>query len=892
MHAYLDGELEGAVGKPKFVRRHLERCGTCAARLEVERAVRHEAASILEGAQWPVEVPPLEDLRRRASVAAEPDPKRGVFTHPLARFAWAASIALALGAGWLLRGGEGEGGRGLDSALETGAGLETDTGLETARALETGAAGSRAKAGSDPLSAMASVESTAAGPREAPVGPGGASAELALAVPDEDDPLGARAAAQVPSGAPAHLPRAGDPSSSAEIVPTGVAGQQARVAFRAADAANQPPSEAASPTSRPGLAGAGAPERADSQTPWSGPDPARVLALRDDSVPADYLPVLVGLAPATAPPLVAAPVSVESRLGGMRVVDGMILQPEASVVTAGVRPCPPEPGPDGSTDGTYGRALAQRSASFRTGTGLARPNVGRARAARSAESSAAIDCVPAPMQTSETIEEAAGTITETDFLYKVGVIAHDSMGGRDTPSPGLEMTARWISSELAAAGVVGGAEGGYIQRYPLRRVTVLHSSILRIGDTSLALGTDFIPLTGDLEPTKARGRLVLVEPGGTGSVDFADADVDLADTDADLGPADATHAVFLAPGGVSAGLYREALSLRAEVGVASVSIAIGKDAPRSPWASGTPEIRPSLAMGRGDADGGPEPQPPVLLVRYEALDAALVTLGVELDAIAFDAGVGTSGADATLQLMVENEHLDAPNVVGVIPGSDPALAHEYVVYSAHMDHMGTGPPDAEGDSIFNGADDDASGTVAVLEVAQAVASLTERPRRSMLFVLVSGEEKGLWGSEWFSDNPPVPAQSMVANLNADMVSRNWTDTIVAIGKEHSDLGATLENVNEARPELGMTAIDDLWPEENFYCRSDHYNFARKGVPILFFFNGTHEDYHGRNDEVERIDAEKAARVAKLMFYLGVEVANADERPEWTPGTRVSDLCRR
>jgi Zn-dependent M28 family amino/carboxypeptidase len=128
----------------------------------------------------------------------------------------------------------------------------------------------------------------------------------------------------------------------------------------------------------------------------------------------------------------------------------------------------------------------------------------------------------------------------------------------------------------------------------------------------------------------------------------------------------------------------------------------------------------------------------------------------------------------------------------------------------------------------------------------------------------------------------VPVERLVADLNMDMVGRNWPDTIVAIGKEHSDLGETLERVNAAHPELGMTAIDDLWPAESFYTRSDHYNFARRGVPILFFFNGTHEDYHGLDDEADRIDGEKAARIAQLVFYLGVELADAPNRPEWNP----------
>ena len=241
-----------------------------------------------------------------------------------------------------------------------------------------------------------------------------------------------------------------------------------------------------------------------------------------------------------------------------------------------------------------------------------------------------------------------------------------------------------------------------------------------------------------------------------------------------------------------------------------------------------------------------------------------------------------SGANVSVALRYRDEEVTAPNVVAILEGSDPTLREEYVVISGHMDHVGIGAPDQNGDSIFNGADDNASGTTAVIEVAEAMAALPTPPRRSVMFLLVSGEEKGLWGSEYFADNLPVSSDRIVADLNADMVGRNWPDTIVAIGKEHSDLGTTLERVNAAHPELGMTAIDDLWPEESFYTRSDHYNFARAGVPILFFFNGVHEDYHGRDDEPERIDAEKAARVAKLVFYLGVELADLDERPKWNP----------
>jgi Zn-dependent M28 family amino/carboxypeptidase len=228
------------------------------------------------------------------------------------------------------------------------------------------------------------------------------------------------------------------------------------------------------------------------------------------------------------------------------------------------------------------------------------------------------------------------------------------------------------------------------------------------------------------------------------------------------------------------------------------------------------------------------------------------------------------------------ESLSAPNTVGILEGSDPALKREYLVFSAHMDHIGITP--GQPDSVNNGADDDASGTTGVMELAEAFSRPGARPKRSIIFLTVSGEEKGLWGSQYFSEHPAVPIGRIVADLNMDMIGRNWKDTIVAIGKEHSDLGATLERVNRAHPELGMTAIDDPWPEERFYFRSDHYNFARKGVPILFFFNGVHSDYHQVTDSPDKIESEKEARILRLIYYLGREVGDAPERPKWNPAS--------
>jgi len=219
----------------------------------------------------------------------------------------------------------------------------------------------------------------------------------------------------------------------------------------------------------------------------------------------------------------------------------------------------------------------------------------------------------------------------------------------------------------------------------------------------------------------------------------------------------------------------------------------------------------------------------------------------------------------------------APNSVGILQGTDPALRDEYIVVSAHMDHVGVNGANVK-DSIWNGADDDASGTAGVLALAEAFSQAP--PKRSMIFLTVSGEEHGLWGSNWFAAHPPVPIEKIVADLNLDMIGRNWKDSIVVIGIEHSDLGATVKKVSPPPPELGIPTMPDPWPQETFFGRSDHYNFARRGVPALFFFNGTHEDYHQPSDTPDKIDAEKESRIVRLIYHVGLAVANAPSRPKW------------
>ncbi|MDA0328695.1 MAG: M20/M25/M40 family metallo-hydrolase [Gemmatimonadetes bacterium] len=477
------------------------------------------------------------------------------------------------------------------------------------------------------------------------------------------------------------------------------------------------------------------------------------------------------------------------------------------------------------------------------------------------------------------VEEAARTITDGDFRWRVGVMAHDSMQGRDTPSRGLEQTAEWIASEFRRMGLRGGAEdGAFIQRYPLQSVLVDRDrSFLVSGSVRLQYGADVLPLGGGLTDGETTAEVVLISGSTPPSGGFGREVRD-------------KHVVIVREAGATE-LGRSLFPLLGSLRSAEVaSVLVTSGAESGAWAaSGARAFAPSVSKGWGDA---PEPAGatdfrPMLVMRTSSLERLISGRGVDVATLQARSGATArvqvvEGLRLTLTQRVRSDVTSAPNVVGILDGSDPQLMKEFVVFSGHMDHVGMGTPDENGDSIFNGADDDASGTAAVIEVAEAMVDLPTAPKRSMIFLVVSGEEQGLWGSEWYAEHPSAPIDDLVADFNTDMVGRNWTDTIVAIGKEHSDLGETLNRVNGQHPELRMTAIDDLWPEERFYFRSDHFNFARKGVPVLFFFNGTHEDYHGRDDEPESIDAEKAARIARLVFYLGVEVGNAADRPKWNP----------
>ena len=343
---------------------------------------------------------------------------------------------------------------------------------------------------------------------------------------------------------------------------------------------------------------------------------------------------------------------------------------------------------------------------------------------------------------------------------------------------------------------------------------------------------------------------------------------------------------------------------------------------------------PGGAGGRG----GPGTGGPLTLAVSSATAATM------LGEPAGNAKVGDKGGSATIDVKVEYAAEPTRNVVAVLDGTDPKLKNEYIVIGAHSDHIGVAnavvehdstkaynfvarvegadsrsptPPTPEQwtrinaikdslrrvyparlDSISNGADDDGSGSVSILEIAEAFAKGSAKPKRSLIFIWQTGEEKGLWGSEWFTNHPTVARDSIIADLNLDMVGRGATTDVTGKNKEgqelfgaenyvqlvgsrrlSTELGNIVEQVNatEKMPFKFDYSMDANGHPQNIYCRSDHYMYARYGIPIAFFSTGLHRDYHEVTDEPQYIDYEHMRKVAQLVHDVALRVGNLDHR---------------
>ena len=525
-----------------------------------------------------------------------------------------------------------------------------------------------------------------------------------------------------------------------------------------------------------------------------------------------------------------------------------------------------------------------------------------------------------------------GAITPADLMTRLYIFADDSMQGRESGTIGNVKATDYVAREMARMGLQpGGEDGGWFQTVPILISRVDDASSFAVDGARLALWTDVAPQLGGtttrpfhgaaslvfggqvggtlITPGQAAGRAVVVRaappvPPMRGvrmaTPPFAGPPATLRAQQQALLPISRVAAalVYVLPDSSAAGAFARERASRQEIAVPPVAGA-------------------TIA--------------PVLLV------AERVARGLFADRSALDGALGATGRQLSGDLVISRVPAPYPsrNVIGVLPGADARLRGEYVAVGAHNDHIGLtahpldhdsvlannmvvrrqGVQDAvrvptatearriavlrdslrvahggvRADSVNNGADDDGSGTVAMLEIAERFATQPDRPARSLLFVSHTGEEKGLWGSQWFTDHPTVPRDSIVAQLNMDMVGRGKATDIMGRGPNNvqligprrlsTQLGDLIDSVNAARtPHMDIDASFDANGHPlNRYCRSDHYMYARYGIPITYFSLGYHTGYHQVVDEPQDIDYEHMARIASFVHDIAQAIANRPAR---------------
>ena len=522
----------------------------------------------------------------------------------------------------------------------------------------------------------------------------------------------------------------------------------------------------------------------------------------------------------------------------------------------------------------------------------------------------AVACARSMQRASESRTVAA--ITTADLEYRLRIIADDSMMGRESGSDGDYKTADYVASEFRRLGLEPAGENGtYFQTVPFWSVSVDPQSRLSVDGTSLQLGRDFFPGSSNVAPRQLE-NIEVVYGGVMGS------------PTATIDPALVANklVIFTPPNGSNRGANFGAFMAARALAIVNLD--------QLP-----PEFLARLREGRPIADTTTSAaRAPVI---YLSSSAAAKLLGAAPEGLT----TGASGhrVSGFVGYRYTPVNFPARNVVAILRGSDPALRGEYVSLSAHNDHVGFDhapvdhdsirafnrvirpmgadspprqPTDAEWtqirtildslrkvhkprlDSIRNGADDDGSGTVSILEIAEAMAR-GPHPRRSILFVNHTGEEAGLLGSRWFTDHPTVPLDSIIGEIDQDMVGRGTaTDfpyngkgagspqylEVIGAKRLSRQFGEALDSANAHQPIPFVFNLEYDQPGHplQYYCRADHYSYARYGIPSLALSRGEHLDYHQVTDEAQYIDYVDLARVTRMVYDMAMSLANAPTRP--------------
>ncbi|MDB5705154.1 MAG: aminopeptidase [Sphingomonas bacterium] len=482
-------------------------------------------------------------------------------------------------------------------------------------------------------------------------------------------------------------------------------------------------------------------------------------------------------------------------------------------------------------------------------------------------------------------------------------LASDAMRGREAGSPEFDIAAQYVAAQFYAAGLrPAGDDGGYLQKVPLLTYRAADKGDLVLTRKGaeplrLAFGDDYVPGANAGAATTALDAPVVFVGYGIVAPQYQRNDYAGVDVKGKIvayfgGAPDSFQSEERAhfAGGTTKAILAES---RGAVGTiliqprSLVRAAQGWDRGRVTW--GRPD-------GTGDAPGAPQ------LATLSDTGAAKLFAGAKTPWATIVKRAGDDEASFKAEqlpgsLAVSLKTAFTPgassNVAGIIPGSDPKLGNEVVILSAHLDHLGV-RPDMKGDNIFNGAEDNAIGIASLIEEAKRFKASGKAPRRSVMFLAVTAEEKGLIGSSFFSAHPTVPVDRIVADVNLDMPVLNYKfEDMIVFGADRSSLGPI---VSKAVGALGVTMSPDPMPAEAFFVRSDHYNFVRRGIPSVFLwpgqagpgkaaFNDFYQNrYHKPSDDLTQpIDWSQGIRFVDVNYAIAREIADGDARPRWNKG---------
>lgn len=458
------------------------------------------------------------------------------------------------------------------------------------------------------------------------------------------------------------------------------------------------------------------------------------------------------------------------------------------------------------------------------------------------------------------------TVKQHVIKSHVAFLASDELRGRDMPSPELKIAAEYLKTQMMALGVdtVKG-HGNYKQSVFLDNEAPPESGTLSIGGKTLNFGTDFILAKGDNGTIS--GQTVFTKSGMGADIEGIDVKDKIVISYCGDGVSQSPQEWF-----GMAGPKREALAAMGAKAVIEIYQSV-----QVPWKFLTMQLtKPQIKLG--SPDGGN--------------DIPHLWLSTQDSLIIDELVAGNKSATLKIEGMIKDK-IESYNVLGRVEGTDPSLKDEYVIYSAHYDHVGVGTPNAEQDSIFNGTRDNAIGTTAVLTAAQNIAA--NPTKRSALFILWTGEEKGLLGSAYFVENSPVPLDKIAYCFNIDNGGYNDTSIVTVFGLTRTTAQKHMETACSA---FGLGVIEDPAPEQGLFDRSDNVNFAKKGVPAPTFslgFRAFDADimkyYHQPSDNPNSVDYDYITKYCKAFVLSGRLIADDPDKPFWIEGDKYYEVGR-